>query len=190
MVAVALVLLLLQMIQQGTNNVYPEVEGLSILLNFKTQNAGCCKVGPGSAGFCSADKCLIMCCSWFCRPFAAAMAHIVLGSDTSCCCKRAGAQTHLSCRILTALLTACITIWLCVVVYRHSAKLPSMSGDGCYTRTFTSLMRPFQSLKPYPSITDMLSVHLLSQIVLHPRWGSAVYPATALSAQHIRRACM
>jgi hypothetical protein len=39
-----LLLLLLQMIQQGTNNVYPEVEGLSILLNFKTQNAGCCKV--------------------------------------------------------------------------------------------------------------------------------------------------
>jgi hypothetical protein len=33
-----------QMIQQGTNNVYPEVEGLSLLLNFKTQNAGCCKV--------------------------------------------------------------------------------------------------------------------------------------------------
>jgi hypothetical protein len=36
--------LLLQMIQRGTNNVYPEVEGLSILLGFKTQNAGCCKV--------------------------------------------------------------------------------------------------------------------------------------------------
>lgn len=34
----------LQMIQQGTNNVYPEVEGLSLLLGFKTQNAGCCKV--------------------------------------------------------------------------------------------------------------------------------------------------
>lgn len=33
-----------QMIQQGTNNVYPEVEGLSVLLGFKTQNAGCCKV--------------------------------------------------------------------------------------------------------------------------------------------------
>lgn len=38
------------MIQQGTNNVYPEVEGLSVLLGFKTQNAGCCKVS---------DKC---CC--------------------------------------------------------------------------------------------------------------------------------
>lgn len=36
---------MLQMIQQGTNNVYPEVEGLSLLLGFKTQNAGCCKVG-------------------------------------------------------------------------------------------------------------------------------------------------
>lgn len=34
----------LPMIQQGTNNVYPEVEGLSILLGFKTQNAGCCKI--------------------------------------------------------------------------------------------------------------------------------------------------
>lgn len=38
------VLLHLQMIQQGTNNVYPEVEGLLLLLGFKTQNAGCCKV--------------------------------------------------------------------------------------------------------------------------------------------------
>jgi hypothetical protein len=34
------------MIQQGTNNVYPEVEGLSVLLGYKTQNAGCCKVNP------------------------------------------------------------------------------------------------------------------------------------------------
>lgn len=34
----------MQMVQQGTNNVYPEVEGLSVLLGFKTQNAGCCKV--------------------------------------------------------------------------------------------------------------------------------------------------
>eukprot|EP00878_Enallax_costatus_P008273 GHUV01008649.1.p1 GENE.GHUV01008649.1~~GHUV01008649.1.p1 ORF type:complete len:175 (+),score=26.50 GHUV01008649.1:208-732(+) len=34
----------LPMIQQGTNNVYPEVEGLSVLLGFKTQNAGCCKI--------------------------------------------------------------------------------------------------------------------------------------------------
>lgn len=42
-----------QMIQQGTNNVYPEVEGLSLLLGFKTQNAGCCKVSNsvGPAGF-------------------------------------------------------------------------------------------------------------------------------------------
>lgn len=34
----------LPMIQQGTNNVYPEVEGLSLLLGYKTQNAGCCKI--------------------------------------------------------------------------------------------------------------------------------------------------
>eukprot|EP00775_Hariotina_reticulata_P004124 gene4124-4370_t len=34
----------LPMIQQGTNNVYPEVEGLSVLLGYKTQNAGCCKI--------------------------------------------------------------------------------------------------------------------------------------------------
>lgn len=45
------------MIQQGTNNVYPEVEGLSVLLGFKTQNAGCCKVsalaGPVGSGVAS-----------------------------------------------------------------------------------------------------------------------------------------
>jgi hypothetical protein len=41
------------MIQQGTNDVYPEVEGLSLLLGFKTQNAGCCKVSDSGrlAGF-------------------------------------------------------------------------------------------------------------------------------------------
>jgi len=32
------------MIHQGTINAYPEVEGLSVLLGYKTQNAGCCKV--------------------------------------------------------------------------------------------------------------------------------------------------
>jgi hypothetical protein len=66
MVAVAVLLLLLQMIQQGTNNVYPEVEGLSILLNFKTQNAGCCKVRAKdkSVGLCCRQ--LMMCCFWSC----------------------------------------------------------------------------------------------------------------------------
>eukprot|EP00879_Flechtneria_rotunda_P026377 GHRR01028121.1.p2 GENE.GHRR01028121.1~~GHRR01028121.1.p2 ORF type:complete len:150 (+),score=51.42 GHRR01028121.1:319-768(+) len=34
----------LPMIHQGTNNVYLEVEGLSLLLGYKTQNAGCCKI--------------------------------------------------------------------------------------------------------------------------------------------------
>jgi hypothetical protein len=46
--ALALVFCVLQMIQRGTNNVYPEVEGLSLLLGFKTQNAGCCKVGSSN----------------------------------------------------------------------------------------------------------------------------------------------
>lgn len=53
-----LLLLLLQMIQQGTNNVYPEVEGLSILLGFKTQNAGCCKVRAVTAAL---QLCLLAC---------------------------------------------------------------------------------------------------------------------------------
>jgi hypothetical protein len=48
----------LQMIQQGTNNVYPEVEGLSLLLGFKTQNAGCCKV----SGACWCCRCCSCCC--------------------------------------------------------------------------------------------------------------------------------
>jgi hypothetical protein len=33
-------------------------------------------------------------------------------------------------------------------------------------------------IKLCSSVTKLLSVHLLLQIVLHPRWGSAVYPAT------------
>jgi hypothetical protein len=35
------------MIHQESVNVYPEVEGLSVLLGFKTANAGCCKVSRG-----------------------------------------------------------------------------------------------------------------------------------------------
>jgi hypothetical protein len=46
---------LAQMIQQGTNNVYPEVEGLSLLLGFKTQNAGCCKVSKSGRLAASGD---------------------------------------------------------------------------------------------------------------------------------------
>lgn len=34
----------LPMVHQHTNDVYPEVEGLTVLLGYKTANAGCCKV--------------------------------------------------------------------------------------------------------------------------------------------------
>jgi hypothetical protein len=53
--AVAVTAGLAQMIQQGTNNVYPEVEGLSLLLGFKTQNAGCCKVSKSGRLAASGD---------------------------------------------------------------------------------------------------------------------------------------
>lgn len=36
------------MVHQDSTHVYNEVEALSVLCNYKTANAGCCKVGKDS----------------------------------------------------------------------------------------------------------------------------------------------
>lgn len=73
------------MIQQGTNNVYPEVEGLSVLLGFKTQNAGCCKVralsGPDGSGVGSQHYSMGRSLSAVC---AGSVADVALAADRSC----------------------------------------------------------------------------------------------------------
>lgn len=43
----------LPMVHRGTNAVYGEVEALTTLLGYRTQNAGCCKVGAGPCTGCT-----------------------------------------------------------------------------------------------------------------------------------------
>lgn len=48
-----------QMVHQDSNNVYPEVEGLSVLLGYKTANAGCCKVRDPRAAPPPPSSCMV-----------------------------------------------------------------------------------------------------------------------------------
>ena len=100
----------LPMVHRATNAVYGEVEGLVTLLGYRTQNAGCCKVGlavwPGAAA---------AGCCWAC------------GSATPHCSAR-------------------------------SFCPPTRDAHGCVSH----------GLPASPCL----------QIILHPKWGSNVYPAS------------
>jgi hypothetical protein len=102
------------MVHQQGNNVYGEVEALSVLLGYKTANAGCCKVGCGAG------------------PGQAA-------------CTRVPAQRHAGSSLPPA--AACTA--------GAGGALPFCAGP------------PAASPSPPPP-----------QIVLHPKWGSSVYPAS------------
>jgi hypothetical protein len=117
------------MINQAGNNVYGEVEALSVLLGFKTQNAGCCKVcrnlvGPG----------------WQCasRARQAALPPVEPGPGS--------ARTS------------------------HDSP-PAVHMCMC---TLMKCCRPLRN--PCHRCLTPLSPAL--QILLHPQWGSAVYPAS------------